>query len=208
MKLILLGPPGAGKGTMAVRIKDEWAIPHISTGDLFRAAIKNQTELGVKVKAIIDRGDLVPDELTVALVQERLGQGDCSKGYILDGFPRTTGQADSLSQFSPVDLVINFTVTEKEVVRRLSGRRICRNCGAAYHVEFIPPKVEDVCDKCSGELYTRDDDQIDSIKNRLKVYADSTEPLIKYYKEKGLLKDVDAGQKPDDVFASVKKVMG
>jgi adenylate kinase len=144
----------------------------------------------------------------VALVQERLGQGDCSKGYILDGFPRTTGQADSLSQFSPVDLVINFTVTEKEVVRRLSGRRICRNCGAAYHVEFIPPKVEDVCDKCSGELYTRDDDQIDSIKNRLKVYADSTEPLIKYYKEKGLLKDVDAGQKPDDVFASVKKVMG
>jgi adenylate kinase len=208
MKLILLGPPGAGKGTMAVRIKDEWAISHISTGDLFRAAIKNQTELGVKVKAIIDRGDLVPDELTVALVQERLGQGDCSKGYILDGFPRTTGQADSLSQFSPVDLVINFTVTEKEVVRRLSGRRICRNCGAAYHVEFIPPKVEDVCDKCSGELYTRDDDQIDSIKNRLKVYADSTEPLIKYYKEKGLLKDVDAGQKPDDVFASVKKVMG
>ncbi len=207
MKMILLGPPGAGKGTMAVRIKEDLGIPHISTGDLFRAAIKNQTELGVKVKAIIDRGDLVPDELTVALVEERLAQGDTANGYILDGFPRTTGQADALAGFSQVDVVINFTVAEEEVVRRLSGRRLCKECGAGYHVEFIPPKVEGKCDKCGGELYTRDDDKIESIKNRLKVYADSTEPLISYYTEKGLIKDVDAGQAPDDVFAGVKKVL-
>ena len=207
MKMILLGPPGAGKGTMAVRIKEDLGIPHISTGDLFRAAIKNQTELGVKVKAIIDRGDLVPDELTVALVEERLSQGDTANGYILDGFPRTTGQADALAGFSQVDVVINFTVAEEEVVRRLSGRRLCKECGAGYHVEFIPPKEEGKCDKCGGELYTRDDDKIESIKNRLKVYADSTEPLISYYTEKGLIKDVDAGQAPDDVFAGVKKVL-
>jgi len=208
MKMILLGPPGAGKGTMAVRIKEALNIPHISTGDLFRAAIKNQTELGVKVKAIIDRGDLVPDELTVALVKERLSEGDTAKGYILDGFPRTAGQADALAAFSPVDVVINFTVKEEEVIRRLSGRRLCRECGAGYHVEFIPPKKEGVCDKCGGELYTRDDDRIDSIKNRLKVYAASTEPLISYYTEKGLIKDVDAGQKPDDVFSDVEKIIG
>ena len=207
MKMILLGPPGAGKGTMAAKIKEELNIPHISTGDLFRAAIKNRTELGVKVKAIIDRGDLVPDELTVALVKERLEQGDTAGGYILDGFPRTAGQADALAGFSPVDVVINFTVDEKEVVRRLSGRRLCKECGAGYHVEFIPPKEEGVCDKCGGELYTRDDDKIESIKNRLKVYADSTEPLINYYTEKGLRKDVNAGQKPDEVFEDVKKVI-
>lgn len=207
MKMILLGPPGAGKGTMAVRIKEDLSIPHISTGDLFRAAIKNQTELGVKVKAIIDRGDLVPDELTVALVKERLGQGDCESGYILDGFPRTTGQADALADFSPVDVVINFTVDDELVVKRLSGRRLCRNCGTGFHVEFIPPKEDGVCDKCSGELYTRDDDQPESIKNRLAVYADATEPLINYYREKGLIKDLDAGKTPDEVFASVKKVL-
>ncbi|MDC7224062.1 MAG: adenylate kinase [Spirochaetales bacterium] len=208
MKMILLGPPGAGKGTMAAKIKDELNIPHISTGDLFRAAIKNQTELGVKVKAIIDRGDLVPDELTVALVKERLEEGDSAEGYILDGFPRTAGQADALAEFSPVDVVINFTVAEEDVVRRLSGRRLCKDCGAGYHVEFIPPKQEGICDKCGGELYTRQDDQIDSIKNRLNVYAESTEPLISYYTEKGLIKNIDAGQKPDDVFADVKKIIG
>lgn len=207
MKMILLGPPGAGKGTMAVRIKDELSIPHISTGDLFRAAIKNRTELGVKVKAIIDRGDLVPDELTVALVKERLEEGDCGGGYILDGFPRTTGQADALAAFSPIDLVINFTVSDELIIKRLSGRRLCKNCGAGFHVEFIPPKEEGVCDKCGGPLYTRDDDQIDSIKNRLKVYTESTEPLILYYRDKGLLKDIDAGLTPDDVFASVRKIL-
>jgi len=208
MKMILLGPPGAGKGTMAVRIKDELNIPHISTGDLFRAAIKNQTELGVKVKAIIDRGDLVPDELTVALVEERLSQGDTEKGYILDGFPRTAGQADALARFSAIDVVINFTVKEEEIIRRLSGRRLRRECGAGYHVESIPPKQEGICDKCGGELYVRDDDQIDSIRNRLNVYAGSTEPLISYYTDKGLIKDVDAGRAPEEVFADVKKLIG
>ncbi|MDC7218542.1 MAG: adenylate kinase [Spirochaetales bacterium] len=207
MKMILLGPPGAGKGTMAARMKEELNIPHISTGDIFRAAIKNQTELGVKVKAIIDRGDLVPDDLTVALVKERLSEDDTKTGYILDGFPRTSGQADALAEFSAVDGVINFTVSEEEVVRRLSGRRLCKECGTGYHVEFIPPKKEGICDKCGGELYTRDDDQIDSIKNRLNVYADSTEPLISYYREKGLIRDIDAGQNPDDVFANFKKVI-
>jgi adenylate kinase len=207
MRMILLGPPGAGKGTMAVKIKEELKIPHISTGDLFRAAIKNETTLGKKVKGILDQGDLVPDELTVALVKERLGSSDCSDGFILDGFPRTIGQANSLTEFAPVDLVINFTISEKEVVRRLSGRRTCKNCGAGYHVLFIPPAKENVCDKCGGELYTREDDKESSIHNRLAVYEKSTEPLISYYGDKGLLKDVDAGQSPAEVFSSVKELL-
>lgn len=207
MKMILLGPPGAGKGTMAVRIKEDKQIPHISTGDLFRAAIKNETELGKQVKGILDRGDLVPDELTVALVKERVSQNDCSNGFILDGFPRTIGQADALAEFAPVDLVINFTIEENEVVRRLSGRRMCKGCGAGYHVEFIPPAVEGICDKCGAELYTRDDDQEDSIRNRMEVYRNSTEPLITYYKGKGSLKDVNAGQTPDQVFTHVKALL-
>jgi len=206
MKTILLGPPGAGKGTMAVRIKEALSVPHISTGDLFRAAIKNETELGKQVKGILDKGDLVPDELTVALVKERLSQTDCAKGFILDGFPRTIGQADALAEFAPVDRVINFTIEEDEVVRRLSGRRMCKDCGAGYHVEFIPPAKEGVCDKCGGELYTRDDDKEDSIRNRLEVYRKSTEPLIQYYRNKNLLKDVNAGQTPDAVYGDVEKL--
>lgn len=207
MKMILLGPPGAGKGTMAVRIKEEKGIPHISTGDLFRAAIKNQTELGKKVKGILDAGDLVPDELTVALVQERLEQNDCANGFILDGFPRTIGQADSLAEFAPVDVVLNFTIEESEVVRRLSGRRMCKECGAGYHVEFIPPAEEGKCDKCGGELYTRPDDEEKSIRNRMEVYRKSTEPLIQYYQDKKLIRNVDAGQKPEEVYADVQKVL-
>ena len=204
MNMILLGPPGAGKGTMAVRIKEKLNIPHISTGDLFRAAIKNETDLGRRVKSILDRGDLVPDGLTVELVRERTAQKDCSGGFILDGFPRTIGQADALAEFAPVDLVVNFTVEEHEVVRRLSGRRLCRECGAGYHVEFIPPAKEGICDNCGGELYTRKDDQEDSIKNRLSVYAEQTEPLIRYYRDRGVLRDVDAGREPDRVFASLE----
>lgn len=200
MNMIFLGPPGAGKGTMASKVKDEFNIPHISTGDLFRAAIKNQTELGVKVKSIIDKGDLVPDELTVALVEERLSEGDCGNGYILDGFPRTIPQADALAKISKIDSVINFTCKEEEVVRRLSGRRMCKECGSSFHIEFVPPKTENICDKCNGELYTRDDDKVDSIKNRLDVYKKSTEPLINYYTEKGTIKDIDASPKPDDVY--------
>lgn len=207
MNLIFLGPPGAGKGTMAFRAKEHYSIPHISTGDLFRAAIKNQTDLGKKVKSIIDAGDLVPDELTTAIVEERLKQGDTAKGFILDGFPRTLPQAESLKKIINIDTVVNFTVTEEEVIRRLSGRRVCRSCGESFHVEFIPPAKEGVCDKCGGELYTRDDDRIEAIKNRLSVYASSTEPLISFYRNEGTLKDVDSAQHPDQVFEDLKKIL-
>lgn len=208
MNLIFLGPPGAGKGTMAFRAKEHFTIPHISTGDLFRAAIKNQTELGKKVKSIIDAGDLVPDELTTAIVEERLNQGDCGNGFILDGFPRTIPQAEALKGITKIDKVVNFTVTEDEVIRRLSGRRVCRSCGESFHVEFIPPAKEGVCDKCSGELYTRDDDKIEAIRNRLSVYGQSTEPLINFYREEGNLVDVDSSQHPDKVFEDLVKILG
>ena len=205
MNLIFLGPPGAGKGTMAFRAKEHYSIPHISTGDLFRAAIKNQTDLGKKVKSIIDAGDLVPDELTTAIVEERLKQGDTDNGFILDGFPRTLPQAEALKNITNIDTVINFTVSEEEVIRRLSGRRVCRSCGESFHVEFIPPTKEGICDKCGGELYTRDDDKIDAIKNRLSVYASSTEPLISFYRNEGKLKDVSSAQHPNAVFEDLKK---
>ena len=207
MNLIFLGPPGAGKGTMAFRAKEHFSIPHISTGDLFRAAIKNQTELGKKVKSIIDAGDLVPDELTTAIVEERLNQGDCGKGFILDGFPRTIPQAEALKGITKIDKVVNFTITEQEVIRRLSGRRVCRSCGESFHVEFIPPAKEGVCDKCGGELYTRDDDKIVAIKNRLSVYGQSTEPLINFYREEGNLVDVDSSQQPDKVFEDLVEIL-
>ena len=207
MNLIFLGPPGAGKGTMAFKAKEHYDIPHISTGDLFRAAIKNQTELGKQVKSILDKGDLVPDELTTAMVKERLDKDDTKKGFILDGFPRTIPQAEALKKITNIEKVINFTITEEEVVRRLSGRRVCRNCGESFHVEFIPPKKEGVCDKCSGELYTRDDDKIEAIKNRLSVYDTSTAPLIEFYKGEGNLIDVDSSQKPEDVFTDLKKIL-
>ncbi len=207
MNLIFLGPPGAGKGTMAFRAKEHFSIPHISTGDLFRAAIKNQTELGKKVKSIIDAGNLVPDELTTAIVEERLGQGDCGKGFILDGFPRTIPQAEALKGITSINKVVNFTVTEEEVIRRLSGRRVCRSCGESYHVEFIPPAKDGSCDKCGGELYTRDDDQIDAIKNRLSVYGQSTEPLINFYNKEGNLVDVDSSQHPDKVFEDLVTIL-
>lgn len=207
MNLIFLGPPGAGKGTMAFRAKEFYNIPHISTGDLFRAAIKNKTDLGKKVKSIIDAGDLVPDELTTAIVEERLKQDDTGKGFILDGFPRTLPQAKALKHITNIDTVINFTVSEEEVVRRLSGRRVCRSCGESYHVEFIPPAKDGVCDKCGGELYTRDDDKIDAIKNRLSVYALSTEPLISFYRNEGQLKDISSAQHPNAVFEDLKKTL-
>ncbi|MDC7225545.1 MAG: adenylate kinase [Spirochaetales bacterium] len=201
MKLIFLGPPGAGKGTIASKICENLGIPHISTGDLFRKAIKNQTELGKKVQQIIESGDLVPDALTVALVKERLNNPDVEKGYILDGFPRTIGQADSLSEFSSIDAVINFTITDDQVIKRLAGRRLCKNCGAGYHVDTVKPKEEGICDKCGGELIIRPDDAPEAIKNRLAVYYESTEPLIDYYRQKGILNDVDGSP---EVAAVVK----
>ncbi|OQY35566.1 MAG: adenylate kinase [Spirochaetaceae bacterium 4572_59] len=204
---LFLGPPGAGKGTMAFKAKEHYSIPHISTGDLFRAAIEDQTELGKQVKSILDKGDLVPDELTTAMIKERLKNPDSKKGFILDGFPRTIPQAEALKEIIKIDKVVNFTIPESEVVRRLSGRRVCRNCGESFHMEFIPPKKEGVCDKCSGELYTRDDDQIDAIKNRLSVYNKSTAPLINFYKEDESLVNVNSNQKPDAVFNDLKEIL-
>ncbi|WP_028974081.1 adenylate kinase [Spirochaeta cellobiosiphila] len=207
MNLIFLGPPGAGKGTVAVKLKDEKKLPHISTGDLFRAAIKSESDLGLQVKAIVDRGDLVPDELTVAIVKERLDQADCQNGFILDGFPRTEAQAEALQKITNIDKALNFYVEEEELIKRLSGRRVCKQCGASFHVLFVPPKKEGICDHCGGELYTRKDDEIESIKNRLSVYKEQTQPLIDYYNNKQLLVDINAAEAPENVFTSVLNIL-
>lgn len=207
MKLIFLGPPGAGKGTIATGVCEDLNIPHISTGDLFRKAIKNKTTLGRKVQTIIEAGDLVPDSLTVALVKERLQEDDVKNGYLLDGFPRTISQADSLAGFSKIDGVINFIISDEQVVSRLSGRRLCKNCGAGYHIETVKPSKEGICDKCGGELIIRPDDAPEAIKNRLKVYYDQTEPLIDYYRKKTLLHDVDASVTIAEVAAGTDKTI-
>jgi adenylate kinase len=207
MKLIFLGPPGAGKGTLAARAVDLLKAPHISTGAIFRAAIAAKSPLGLKVKAIIDAGQLVDDETTIALVKERLAQGDAQQGYILDGFPRTIPQAEALAVFSAVDRVVNFDIPDTDVVERLSGRRVCRNCGLNYHAVFNKPKIEGVCDACGGEVYVRDDDRAEAVQKRLQVYRDQTAPLINYYREKGLLVDVDARPGVDQVVENFKKAV-
>ncbi|WP_321991957.1 adenylate kinase [Marispirochaeta aestuarii] len=207
MNLVFLGPPGAGKGTVAVKVSEELGIPHISTGDLFRKAIKNQTDLGKKVKSILDSGELVPDDLTVALVEERLNQGDTGKGFILDGFPRTIPQAEALDTISTLQMAVNFSVADEVLVDRLSGRRVCKNCGATYHVKFAPPRKEGICDSCGGELYTRQDDAPEAIKNRLQVYYRQTQPLIDYYKEKGIRTDIDAAGSPEQVLSATLKAL-
>ncbi len=199
INIILLGPPGAGKGTAAKMIAKKYSIPQISTGDIFREAVKKQTELGKRVKTIMEKGELVPDELTISLVKERLAQPDTERGYILDGFPRTVKQADELSKFQSIKAVINFNISEEEIIRRLSGRRVCKNCGAIYHITDYPPKKEGICDKCGGELYQRDDDKIEAIKKRLVVYNEQTAPLIDYYREKGLLYDINMSTPPEKI---------
>ena len=197
MRVILLGPPGAGKGTQAAAIAEKVGIPHISTGDMFRAALKKGTPVGLEAKKYMDSGELVPDDVVVALVRERISQPDCANGFLLDGFPRTIVQAQKLDETLvndnlKIDLVINLQCDDKTVLSRLTGRRVCRKCGAIYHIENMPPKVDGICDKCGGELYQRDDDKADTILNRLDVYRKSTEALIEYYRQKDLLKDVDA----------------
>jgi adenylate kinase len=207
MNLVFLGPPGAGKGTIAAMAKEHYGIPHISTGDLFREAITNQTPLGKKVKAILDSGELVPDQVTVDMVKERLSRPDVKKGFILDGFPRTTGQADSLKAIAKIDKVLNFVLEEEKVVERLSGRRIAKASGRVYHLKYNPPKKEGICDESSEVLVQRPDDKPEAILNRLQVYARQTEPLIDYYTREGLLTDIDASPSPEAVFELVKKAL-
>ena len=207
MKLIFLGPPGAGKGTLADKAVDLLKLPHISTGAIFRSAIAAQSPLGIKVKAIIDAGKLVDDETTTELVKERLAQEDAQKGYILDGFPRTIPQAESLAEFSVVDKVINFDIPDSLILERLGGRRVCRECGHNFHIIFHKPKEESICDHCGGEVYTRNDDQKEAIQKRLEVYRAQTAPLIDYYRSRDLLVDVDAKPAVEEVVENFKEAL-
>jgi adenylate kinase len=208
MNLIFLGPPGAGKGTLAARAVDILKLPHISTGNIFRAAIAEQSPLGIKVKAILDAGKLVDDETTIELVKERLAREDAGKGYILDGFPRTIPQAEALAEFSTVDKVVNFDIPDAGVLERLGGRRVCRKCGHNFHMIFDKPKKDGVCDHCGGEVYTRADDKREAVQKRLEVYRAQTAPLIDFYRKKGLLVDVDARPAIDKMTENFKKALG
>jgi adenylate kinase len=213
MRAVLLGPPGAGKGTQAVRLVEKYGVPQISTGDIFRKNIKEGTELGKKAQEYMNAGQLVPDELVVDLVKDRLMQDDCVNGYLLDGFPRTIFQAEELDKFlaengQKLDAVINFEVGHDTLIQRLTGRRICKKCGAGYHVVNFPPKVEGICDKCGGELEQRKDDNVETAENRIVVYNKSTAPLIGYYSETGALKNFNAEKDPAEVFEEIVKEIG
>ncbi|MFA4033496.1 adenylate kinase [Blautia stercoris] len=213
MKIIMLGAPGAGKGTQAKKIAEKYHIPHISTGDIFRANIKNGTELGKKAKTYMDQGLLVPDELTVDLVIDRVGQDDCKDGYILDGFPRTIPQAECLDaalekRGEKVDFAINVEVPDENIVNRMSGRRACVGCGATYHIKYNPTKVDGVCDVCGEKLVLRDDDKPETVQKRLGVYHDQTQPLIDYYTKSGVLKEVDGTVDMEDVFQAIVEILG
>lgn len=205
MNFIFLGPPGAGKGTLAAKVAEVHNIPHISTGVIFRAAIKSKTALGLRVQAIIDAGELVSDEITVELVKERLTKEDAKHGFILDGFPRTIPQAEALSKIILIDHVVNFSISDEVVIARLSGRRVCKSCGQNYHKEFMPPKVENVCDACGSELFIRDDDKKEAIIHRLEVYKDQTEPLIDFYEKEKLLSSIDASPSTDIILENFEK---
>ena len=213
MKIIMLGAPGAGKGTQAKKIADKYQVPHISTGDIFRANIKNGTELGMKAKTYMDQGLLVPDELVVDLVVDRLGQEDCVNGCVLDGFPRTIPQAESLdaalaAKGEAIDYAIDVDVPDENIINRMSGRRACVACGATYHIVHIPTKVEGICDRCGEKLILRDDDKPETVKKRLDVYHAQTQPLIDYYKAQDILRTVDGTQIMETVFNSIVEILG
>lgn len=213
MRIILMGPPGAGKGTQADFIKAEFAIPHISTGDMFRKAVKEKTPLGLEAKRYMDAGQLVPDNVTVGIVKERLSEADCAKGFLLDGFPRTIPQAQALDKTLremgiELDAILNVMVNREALIDRLTGRRVCKGCGATYHVQFNPSKNGDKCEACGNELYQRSDDMPQTVTNRLDVYEKQTAPLIEYYRHKGILKDINGDQAVEKVTQSILNALG
>ncbi len=213
MKIIMLGAPGAGKGTQAKMIADKYGVPHVSTGDIFRANIKNGTELGMEAKKYMDQGLLVPDELTVKILLDRVAQEDCKDGYVLDGFPRTIPQAQVLDGEltklgESIDYAIDVNVPDENIINRMSGRRACLACGATYHIAHVPPKQEGICDRCGKELVLRDDDKPETVKNRLEIYHEQTQPLIDFYTEKGVLKTVDGTVPMNEVFEAIVAILG
>ena len=213
MRIIMLGAPGAGKGTQAKKIAAKYGIPHISTGDIFRANIKNGTELGMKAKSYMDQGQLVPDDVTIGMLLDRIAEADCKNGYVLDGFPRTIPQAESLTEAldklgQKMDFAIDVDVPDESIINRMSGRRACLKCGATYHIVYAAPKTENVCDTCGETLVLRDDDKPETVSKRLKVYHEQTQPLIDYYTEQGVLKTVDGTRSLDEVFQAIVEILG
>ncbi len=213
MKIVMMGAPGAGKGTQAQKIAEKYGLPQISTGDIFRANIKEGTPLGNEAKTYMDEGLLVPDELVNSLVADRITKDDCKDGYILDGYPRSIAQAEALDKEladkgEKLDYAINIDVPDENIINRMSGRRVCLKCGATYHIEFNPPKVEGICDECGSKLVQRDDDKPETVKERLDVYHEETQPLIDYYEKEGILRTVDGTQDINDVFAEIVKILG
>lgn len=213
LRTILLGPPGAGKGTQAVKIVEKYGVPHISTGDIFRENIKKGTELGKKAQEYMNRGELVPDDLVIEIATTRLLEDDCKNGFLLDGFPRTVYQAEKLDEFlvahgSKIDKVLDIAVEKEELITRLTGRRVCKACGASYHVVNIPPKTEGICDICGGELVQRADDNIETVTNRIDVYEAQTKPLVDYYEKAGNIAHIDGATGLDNVFADIVKALG
>lgn len=212
MKIIMLGAPGAGKGSQASRIAKEYQLPHISTGDIFRANLKEETELGKRAKSFMDKGELVPDDITIAMLLDRIHKEDCKNGYILDGFPRTIPQAEALKEAlakkdEKIDLALDVEASDELIIKRMAGRRTCPACGAIYHIVTLPPKTEGICDRCGTDLIQRKDDNEETVKNRLKIYHEVTEPLISYYKKEGILEEIDGAEELDKVFEKVKRII-
>jgi adenylate kinase len=213
MRILLMGPPGAGKGTQAERIAGHWKMPHIATGDIFREAIKAGTDLGRQTKSYLDAGELVPDAVTIGIVRERLQEPDCTPGFLLDGFPRTIPQAEALERLLDdlsmrLDLVLNIKIAPAVLVERLTGRRICRQCGTSYHLVFNPPKQDGICDRCGGELYQRSDDTLETVGDRMRVYTNKTAPLLEFYRQRGLLREVDGEPGIDTVWNAIHGILG